>query len=113
MADSFSSKLPESPRKSLARATLACKNFAPVQLGPVIERAIALSGMTKDQAADALGYADQSVLAKWIAGTENPQINRIWAAPALRPWFLLALAESAKEEIEVETTFRLRRRLHA
>lgn len=96
----------------MARASLrgetSCHFLADANLGPTVARVIALSGMNQQEAAIAMGYADQSVVGKWIAGTEAPNLARMWAVEELRGPLVLALAE-ASHTIEVETTMRLRR----
>lgn len=113
MGHSLRANLDALPRKSSARATLrgegAPKFLGNAHLGPVIERLIALAGLNKDQAADAMGYSDASTVSRWISGQENPHLTRIWAAAALRAPLVMALAERA-ESIEVETSIRVRRR---
>lgn len=101
------------PRKNPARASLrgegAGQFLSSVNLGAVIDRAIALSGLTKDQASQVMGYANASLVSRWIANAEPPNLSRIWAAEELRAGFIAALAEHAGHAIEIETSIRIRR----
>ena len=113
MSNSLAHRLDPLPRKSPARAALrgegARKFLADVHLGSVIERAIALAGMTKDQAARAMGYESASSVSRWIANEEPVNFSRLWAAPELRSGLVAALAENAGDAVEVQTTVIVRR----
>lgn len=105
--------MPELPRKTVAKATLrgegVRKAFAPSRIGAVIERAIALSGMTKQQAAGEMGYADPSALSRWIAGTDDVQFERLWSVPSLRAGVIAALAEAAESVVRIQTVVTIER----
>jgi hypothetical protein len=102
------------PRRKQARAELrgesVCQKLAPRQLGPVFTRAIALSGKERKEIAVWLGYVtaggipETSVIGKWEAGTENIQIERIWACP-LRTFWVEAQAEACGQ-FQVERVYR-------
>lgn len=113
MSHSLRADLPSPQRKSVARATLRGetprKEFAGIRIGAVIERAIHLSGMTKQQAAGEMGYADPSALSRWIAGTDDVQFERMWAVLTLRAGLLAALAESAGHQVRVRTLVEIER----
>lgn len=74
-------------------------------VGALIDRALVLAGLTKQQASYAMGYRDEtaSVVSKWTQGTERPQLDRLMSVPALRRGLLLAIAESAGADVEVRT----------
>lgn len=87
------------------------RNFlATVSLGSVIERAIALSNLTKDQAARAMGYESAASVSRWIANEEPPNLSRLWHATDLRCGLVAALAEHVGHAVEVETSIRIRAR---
>lgn len=113
MANSLAHRLDPLPRKNPARASLRGEGpgqfLSSVALGAVIERAISLSGLTKDQAAQEMGYANGSLVSRWIANLEPPNLTRIWAVTALRAGLVAALAEQAGAQVEVETSIRIRR----
>jgi hypothetical protein len=102
------------PRKTPAKATLrgeGVRNFlADVALGRVVERAIALSNLTKDQAARCMGYESAASVSRWIANEEPPNITRMWFAEELRAGLIAAMAEHAGHAVEVETSIRIRSR---
>lgn len=110
---SVTRSLPTTLRKSVVRASLRSeterKPFAPPRLGRVIDRMIALSGLTKQQAAAEMHYPDASAISRWVSEVEPPNLSRIWSAPLLRPWFLIACAEASGDSVEIETTVRVRR----
>jgi hypothetical protein len=102
------------PRKTPAKATLrgeGVRNFlADVGLGAVVERAIALSNLTKDQAARCMGYESAASVSRWIANEEAPNLSRMWGAEELRAGLVAALAEHVGFGVEVETNIRIRTR---
>ena len=71
--------------------------------------AIALAGLNKDQAADAMGYTSASSVSRWISNQEPPNLSRLWAAEELRAGLVAALAEHAGDRVEVQTTVIVRR----
>jgi transposase-like protein len=107
-----STDLPQ--RKVIARASLPGetdrKRFA-ASFRLAVDRAIALSGLTKQQFAGLMGYADASALSRWISGAEPVNVDRLWSTEAIHPFLITALAEQAGHAVEIETTVRLRRRV--
>lgn len=95
-------------RPVMAKADL--KNLEPwkVALGRAIQRTFALAGVSQKEAA-ALIARDQAQIARWIAGSERPQMDAIFAVDALRQSFVVALAELAGQGVEIETVVRIRR----
>lgn len=64
--------------------------------GRVIERALELSGVSRQELAYALGYANQSAVSRWISGLENPSLEKLMsdAAPvAFRQGLAIAIGE--------------------
>lgn len=108
------------PRKavaaSLRRSESDCKRLAAEatewkeMLGKAVERAIVLAQMTKQEVSYEMGYPDQSAVSRWIAGTEPTQWHKLMAVAKLRRWIPIALAELAKEEVEVNVTVTVRGR---
>jgi hypothetical protein len=91
----------ESDRKKLV------EDLRPV-IGRLVERAIALAGLTKQEAAFAMGYSDQGAVSRWCSGVERPQFDKLFVVKGFKLAWLLAIAEDSKE-IEVETTIKVRR----
>lgn len=92
----------ESVRKPLAEDALT--------IGRVIERALALAGISKQDAAFRMGYgSNQAPLSRWIAGVETPQFAKLFAVPELRAPIVLAFAEVV-DAIDITTNVTIRRR---
>lgn len=77
-------------------------------VGAAIEQAIKLARLEKKDVAFQMGYADQSALARWIAGVETPQFAKLFAIRSLRGPLVIALA-ALSEDAEIVTTITLRR----
>jgi len=78
------------------------------QIGRAISRCCALAGVSQKEAA-ALLDRDQAQIARWIAGTERPQMDAVFAVPVLRVALVLALAELAGDGVDVQTVITVRR----
>lgn len=78
------------------------------QIGGCIERARLLVGWSKKELAGVL-EKDEAQISRWEAGKERPQFDKLWAVPALRTPLVIALAELAKDGIEISTEIRIRR----
>lgn len=76
-------------------------------IGRALERARTLAQLTLKELADAIGR-DERQVARWIAGTERPQLDAIFAVPALRGPLVIALAELSGT-VEVTTTLTVRK----
>jgi transcriptional regulator with XRE-family HTH domain len=79
-----------------------------MRIGAAIGRTRMLCELSLKEFADAIGR-DERQVARWIAGTERPQFEAIFAIDALRSALVIALAELA-HDIEVITEIRVRRR---
>jgi hypothetical protein len=75
-------------------------------IGQAIERALVLANLSKQEASYAMGYSDQSALSRWLAGTERPQLDKLFAIDGLRQWIPVALAEVAGAEIQTTVIVR-------
>ena len=104
-----SSPLSGEPRRRMAKADLRKPEISDwrTRIGASIERTRTLTGWSLKEFADALGR-DERQIARWIAGTERPQLDAIFAVPELHGPLLIALAELSPA-LEVETTLRIRR----
>lgn len=91
------------PQGETACQVLAVESMRAV--GALIDRALVLAGLTKQQASFAMGYRDEtaSVVSKWTQGTERPQLDRLLSVPALRRGLILAIAESSGSDVEIRT----------
>jgi hypothetical protein len=101
------------PRKVLAvRGETLRKPLADdaMAIGRVIERALVLAGLSKQDAAFKMGYGtNQAPLSRWIAGIETPQFAKLFALVELRAPLVMAFAESV-QDIDVVTQVTIRRR---
>ena len=97
----------ENVRPAMAKADL--KNLEAdfkAQIGRAIQRAFSLAGLTQKEAAAALGR-DVAQVSRWIAGTERPQMDALFAVEALR-WPLIQCLAQLDEQNEVVTAIRRR-----
>lgn len=79
--------------------------------GRAIERALAMSNITKQEAAFAMGYGEnQAPISRWCSGDENPQMARLTAAlgKGFERNLIVAYASDA-EGVTVETTIKFQR----
>lgn len=80
------------------------------QVGHAIERALELAGKTQKEGWVLLGHKDGSQLSRWIAGTERPQFDALFAVEELRVPLVVALASLAGHGVEITTQITVRRR---
>lgn len=78
------------------------------QIGQMIERALTLSGLTKQAISHAMGYQDQSAVSRWIAGVERPLLDKLLAVEGFYDGWVIACAE-ANPRIEVTTVVTIRK----
>jgi ribosome-binding protein aMBF1 (putative translation factor) len=71
------------------------------QIGQSIQRAISIAGRSQKEVAGLIG-CDVAQIARWIAGTERPQFDRLFAVEELRWPLIQALAALAEAEIYTE-----------
>jgi hypothetical protein len=77
-------------------------------IGRAIERAIKSADLEKKDVAERMGYTDQSVIGRWIAGVETPQFAKLFAIDELQIHLVIALARIPKDA-EIVTTITVRR----
>jgi hypothetical protein len=77
-------------------------------MGKAVERAILLCGWSVKEAADRI-RRDRAQVSRWMAGTERPQFDALFAVPELRGPLVIALAEATGEVADVTTTVTIRR----
>jgi ribosome-binding protein aMBF1 (putative translation factor) len=78
------------------------------EIGRVVQRVRNFSGLSLKEFAAELGREERQV-ARWIAGTERPQFDVLFAVEAFRQPLIIALAELAGQGVEIETVVRVRR----
>jgi hypothetical protein len=79
-----------------------------VDIGRTVQRSMTLLGWSLKEFAGAVGR-DPRQCARWMDGTERPQLDVIFAVRDLRRVFVIAVSELAGAEVEIETTIRIRR----
>ncbi|HYM24967.1 MAG TPA: hypothetical protein VEU08_17240 [Vicinamibacterales bacterium] len=97
-------KTGETDRKPLAEAEWR------QQIGRLIERALELAHLTKQDISFAMGYppGDQSAISRWIAAVERPQFDKLFAVDRFYDAWVIASAE-ANPRVQVETVVRVQR----
>lgn len=78
------------------------------EIGRVVQRVRNFSGLSLKEFAAELGREERQV-ARWIAGTERPQFDVLFAVESFRQPLIIALAELAGQGVEIETVVRVRR----
>ena len=79
------------------------------QIGQTIDRALVLARLSKQAVSYAMGYADQSAVSRWIAGTERPLFDKLFAVAGFYEAWLIACAD-VTPSVDVETTIVVRKR---
>lgn len=78
-------------------------------IGVALESALARASITKQAAAFDMGYTDSGVISRWINGTENAQVGRLWMlGQRFQQEFAIALAEQI-QGLDVKTTVTIAR----
>jgi len=75
--------------------------------GKAIERARQLRGWSLKEFSGAVNRGERQ-LARWIDGTEHPQLDTLFAAESFRQPLIVALAESAGVGVDVQTVVTIR-----
>lgn len=101
-------------RRRMAKAALKDVRKADLaiwrsSIGRAIERIRMLCGLSLKEFADAIDR-DERQVARWISGSDRPQLDAIFAVESLRQPMVVAFAELAGEGVEVVTEIRVRRR---
>jgi hypothetical protein len=80
------------------------------RIGGLIERALELAHLTKQDVSFAMGYpaGDQSAISRWIAAVERPQFDKLFAVDRFYDAWVIASAE-ANPRVEVVTQIQIRR----
>lgn len=75
------------------------------EIGRAIGRGLALAGHTQKEAAGVIGV-DQGQMARWIAGTERPHLDRLFAVPEYREPLCVALAQMSGADVHTHVEFK-------
>ena len=79
------------------------------QIGQAIDYAISLANRTQKEVWVALGHEDGAMLGRWIAGSERPHFDKLFAIEWLRKPLVIALAGLAGQGVSLETVIRIER----
>jgi hypothetical protein len=90
----------EGDRKKLA-------DLRPV-IGQLVERAFALMGISKQDAAFRMGYRDPGTVSRWCTAVERPLFDKLFGLDGFDVAYVLAIAER-NARIEVTTAITIRR----
>ena len=96
------------PRMAAMRGESVRRNPADVEdrraQGAEIDAALKFAKLTRQEAAYAMGYADDYTINRWISGAENPNFVKLRTLGALfRRGLLIAQAASIGVGVRVET----------
>lgn len=109
-ADPLRKKLAD-VRPAMAKAE--CKALAEDEwrrrVGKAIENAIQIADTTKQVLSDAMGYADQSALSRWISGAERPLFDKLLAVAWFQQPLLIALAKCVGAGVRIRTVIEVER----
>jgi DNA-binding transcriptional regulator YdaS (Cro superfamily) len=95
--------LPDTARGHMAKADVRIPDVAwGERIGRAIERAIAVVGWSKKEAASKVGV-DDAEFGKWLSGNRRPQFDRLFAIEELREPLVVSLAGLAAD-VRVKTT---------
>lgn len=79
------------------------------RVGQAVETAISMANRTQKETWAALGHNDGAQLNRWLAGTERPQFDALFAIDWLQQPLVIALAGLAGQGVEVTTHIQIRR----
>ncbi len=92
----------EGRNQTQAKAGLAESDEMRQRIGQAIRYAIARAGRTQKEVWVELGHSEGARLSRWIAGTERPALEALFAVPWLQQPLVLAFAELAGFAIQTE-----------
>ena len=98
------------PRRiSALRGESECRKPELANLGVILQHAFKLAHLEPKEVAYRLGYTDESIIYKWFAGTENPNMAKLLTLNGFPLALVLSLAQSGIEGIDVQTVVTMRR----
>ena len=77
-------------------------------IGKLVERALELMGLSKQEAAYRLQYSDAGTISRWCSATERPLFDKLFTMDGFDIAYVLAIAER-NQQIEVTTAITIRR----
>lgn len=101
--------LADVPRKMLrADAKADRKPLADLRpvIGRLVDRALVLAGISKQEAAFRMQYADQATVSRWCSGTERPAFDKLFTMDGFKAAYVQAIAEGEPQGFDVTITIR-------
>jgi hypothetical protein len=77
-------------------------------IGRLVERALELLGLTKQEAAYRLQYADAGTISRWCSATERPLFDKLFTLDGFDVAYVRAIAER-NPRIDVDTVITIRK----
>ena len=74
------------------------------EIGRAVQRAFSLAGLSQKEVAYLIDR-DTAQIARWIAGTERPQFDALFAVAQLREPLCVALAQMAGAQVTTKVEF--------
>lgn len=101
-------ELPDTAHGSMAKADLRKADIWKPRIGQALRRALSLCGWSLKEFAGAVDR-DPRQCARWLDGSERPQLDAVFAVEELRQPLVIALAELVGPGVEVTTAITIRR----
>ncbi len=79
-------------------------------IGQLVDRALALAGISKQEAAYAMDYRDAGTISRWCSGSERPCFDKLFSLDGFEAAYILAMAER-NPNIEATTVITIRRKV--
>ena len=115
MSSTVNPRVPDVPRKMLraglrSEANADRKPLADLRpvIGLLVDRALVLAGISKQDAAYRMNYADQGTVSRWCSGLERPAFDKLFTMDGFDVAWVLAMAER-NARIETTTVITIRR----
>jgi hypothetical protein len=111
MPDRLADVQPQMVRAGLrAQAKADRKKLADLRpvIGRLVERALELMGLSKQEAAYRLQYADAGTISRWCSATERPLFDKLFSLEGFEVAYVQAIAER-NPAIAVDTVITIRR----
>lgn len=76
------------------------------KIGQLVDRALVLAGVSKQDAAYRMQYADAGTVSRWCSGLERPAFDKLFTIDGFEAAYVQAIAER-NPRIRVQTTITL------
>lgn len=98
------------PQTPAAKAKPDPQNLADLRpaIGRLVERALVLAGVSKQEAAYRMHYSDAGTVSRWCNGIERPLFDKLFTIAGFQAAYVQAIAEQ-HPDFEVTTEIKIRR----